>query len=99
MRFVYIKVIILFSLISCTNINFLLDEGAGSDFLKNKTSLYISGWENPIIKEMFFFKFGKVCIRIQCNTMYLKRGFGKVSEGTSTWRDLNFYLYFILAQN
>ena len=60
MRFVYIKVIILFSLISCTNINFLLDEGTGSDFLKNKTTLYISGWENPIIKEMFFFKFGKV---------------------------------------
>ena len=60
MRFVCIKVVILFSLISCTNINFLLDEGTGSDFLKNKTSLYISGWENPIIKEMFFFKFGKV---------------------------------------
>ena len=58
MRFVYIKVIILFSLISCTNINFLIDEGVGSDFLKNKTSVYISGWDNPIIKEMFFFKFG-----------------------------------------
>ena len=58
MRFVYIKVIILFSLISCTNINFLLDEGVGSDFLKNKTSVYISGWDNPIIKEMFFLKFG-----------------------------------------
>ena len=60
MRFVYIKVIILFSLISCTNINFLLDEGVGSDFLKNRTSVYISGWDNPIIKEMFFFKFGNV---------------------------------------
>ncbi len=58
MRFVCIKVVILFLLISCTNINFLLDEELGSDFLKNKTSLYISGWDNPIIKEMFFFKFG-----------------------------------------
>ncbi len=58
MRFVYIKVIILFSLISCTNINFLLEEGADSDFLKNKTSVYFSGWDNPIVKEMFFFKFG-----------------------------------------
>ena len=60
MKFVCIKAVILFSLISCTNINFLLDEGVDSDFLKNKTSVYISGWDNPIIKEMFFFKFGKV---------------------------------------
>ena len=58
MKFLYIKIVILFSLISCTNINFLLDADAGSDFLKNKTSVYISGWDNPIIKEMFFFKFG-----------------------------------------
>ena len=58
MRIVYIKVVIFFSLISCTNINFLLDESVDSDFLKNKTSLYISGWDNPIIKEIFFFKFG-----------------------------------------
>ena len=58
MRFIYFKVLILFSVISCTNINFLLDEGVGSDFLKNKTSVYISGWDNPIIKEMFFLKFG-----------------------------------------
>tara|TARA_B100000287_G_C20250961_1_gene630071 strand:- start:24 stop:524 length:501 start_codon:yes stop_codon:yes gene_type:complete len=58
MKFVCIKAVILFSLISCTNINFLLDESVDSDFLKNKTSVYISGWDNPIIKEMFFFKFG-----------------------------------------
>ena len=59
MRLVYTKIVILFSLISCTNINFLLDEGVGSDFLKNKTSVYISGWDNPVIKEMFFYTFGK----------------------------------------
>ena len=58
MKLVCIKVVILFSLISCTNINFLLDEDVGSDFLKNKTSVYISGWDNPIVKEMFFFKLG-----------------------------------------
>tara|TARA_B100001059_G_C17514961_1_gene417771 strand:- start:169 stop:669 length:501 start_codon:yes stop_codon:yes gene_type:complete len=60
MKFVFIKIVILFSLISCTNINFLLDEGEGPDFLKNKTSVYVSGWNNPTIKEMFFFKFGEV---------------------------------------
>ena len=60
MKFVFIKIIILFSIISCTNINFLLDEGGGPDFLKNKTSVYVSGWDNPVIKEMFFLKFGEV---------------------------------------
>ena len=60
MKFVFIKIVILFSLISCTNINFLLDESSGVDVLKNKTSLYVSGWNNPVIKEMFFFKFGEV---------------------------------------
>tara|TARA_Y100001970_G_scaffold30162_1_gene37428 strand:- start:15948 stop:16448 length:501 start_codon:yes stop_codon:yes gene_type:complete len=59
MKFVFIKIVILFSLVSCTNINFLLDEGGGGDFLKNKTSVYISGWNNPIIKEIFFLKFGE----------------------------------------
>ena len=59
MKFVFIKIVILFTLISCTNINFLLDEGAEADFLKHKTSVYISGWNNPTIKEMFFFKFGE----------------------------------------
>ena len=54
MKLVCIKVVILFSLISCTNINFLLDEGTGADFLKNKTSVHISGWDNPIIKRNVF---------------------------------------------
>ena len=60
MRFLFIRIAIFFSLISCTNINFLLDEGFGSDFLKNKTSVYVSGWDNPVIKEIFFLKFGEV---------------------------------------
>ena len=45
MKFVCIKVVILFSLISCTNINFLLDEGGGPDFLKNKTSVYVVDYD------------------------------------------------------
>ena len=59
MKFIFIKIVVFFSLISCTNINFLINEDEGADFLKNKTAVYISGWNNPIIKEMFFFKFGK----------------------------------------
>ena len=59
MRFVFIKVIILFSLVSCTNIDFLLDENTGSDFLKNKTVVYLSGWDNPVLKEAFFLRLGE----------------------------------------
>ena len=59
MRFVFLNFIILFSLASCTNINFLLDERTGSNFLKNKTEVYLSGWDNPVLKEVFFLKFGE----------------------------------------
>ena len=59
MKFVFINFIILFSLVSCTNINFLLDESAGSDFLKNNTGIYLSGWDNPVLKEVFFLKLGE----------------------------------------
>lgn len=59
MKFVFIKIVILFSLISCTNINFLLDYDGDYSFFRNKTVVYVSGWDNPTIKEMFFFKFGE----------------------------------------
>ena len=59
MRFVFVSVLVFFSLASCTNINFLLDENAGSDFLKNKTAAYISGWDNPVLKEVFFLRLGE----------------------------------------
>jgi len=59
MRFVYISIVVFFSLISCTNINFLLDENIGVNFLKNKTSVYMSGWDNPVLKEAFFLKLGE----------------------------------------
>ena len=48
-----------FSLVSCTNINFLLSENGGGNFLKNNTSTYLSGWENPILEEVFFIKLGE----------------------------------------
>jgi len=59
MRFVYISIVVFFSLISCTNINFLLDENSGTNFLKNKTSVYISGWDNAVLKEAFFLRLGE----------------------------------------
>ena len=59
MRFVYISVVIFFSLASCTNINFLVDENIEADFLKNNTVLYLSGWDNPVLKEVFFMRLGE----------------------------------------
>ncbi len=59
MRFIFISVFVLFSLGSCTNINFLLDESSATNFLKNKTSIYISGWDNPVLKEAFFLRLGE----------------------------------------
>jgi len=59
MRFIFISVFVLFLLGSCTNINFLLDESSGTNFLKNKTSIYIGGWDNPLLKEAFFLRLGE----------------------------------------
>ena len=60
MRFVFISVVIFFSLTSCTNISFLLNENMGTNFLKNKTIVYTSGWDNPALKEAFFLNLGEV---------------------------------------
>jgi hypothetical protein len=51
--------LVFFSLISCSNINFLLENKESSDFLKNKTLVYVSGWDNPILKDVLFSKFGE----------------------------------------
>ena len=59
MRLVFVLVLIFFPLASCTNINFLLDDVTDSDFLKNKTAVYLSGWDNPVLKEVFFIKLGE----------------------------------------
>ena len=59
MRLLFFKIIVFFSLVSCSNINFLLDTNGGADFLKNKTLLYFDGWDNLVFKETLFLKFGK----------------------------------------
>ena len=59
MKFIFVLFLIFFSLASCTNINFLLDDVADTDFLKNKTAVYLSGWNNPVLKEVFFIKLGE----------------------------------------
>ena len=59
MRFVFVLGFIFFSLASCTKINFLLDDVKDTGFLKNKTAVYLSGWDNPVLKEVFFIKLGE----------------------------------------
>ena len=59
MRSIFISIVVFFSLASCTNINFLLDENTGANLLKNKTAVYMSGWDNPILKEAFFLRLGE----------------------------------------
>ena len=59
MKFVFLKLLIFFSLASCSNINFLLETKGGSDFLKNNTNVYVSGWDNPILKDILFLKIGE----------------------------------------
>jgi len=59
MKLLFFKIIVFFSLVSCSNINFLLDTKEGSDFLKNKTLVYVSGWDNPVLKDILFLKIGK----------------------------------------
>ena len=59
MKFIFISVVVFFSVLSCTNINFLLDESESSDFLKNNTAVYLGGWDDPVLKEVFFIKLGE----------------------------------------
>ena len=59
MKFLFFIFVIFFSTISCSNVNFLLDANKGSDFLKNKTAVHVSGWNNPVLKEVLFLKFGE----------------------------------------
>ena len=59
MRFIFVLVLVFFSLASCSNINFLLDENAGFDFLKKNTAVYLSGWDDEVLKEVFFIKLGE----------------------------------------
>ena len=58
MRLLFLKIIFFFSLVSCSNIDFLLDKEV-SDFLKNRTLIYTGGWDNPVLKDELFLKFGE----------------------------------------
>ena len=59
MKLLFFKIIVFFSLVSCSNINFLLATKEGSDFLKNKTLVYVDGWDNPVLKETLFLRVGE----------------------------------------
>ena len=59
MKLFFLKFVAFFFLASCSNINFLLESNKQSNLLKNKTSIYVDGWENPILKEVFFLEFGE----------------------------------------
>ena len=60
MRLLFLNLMIFFSLVSCSNINFLLNTNESSDLLKNKTLISISGWDNPVLKDVLFLKLGEV---------------------------------------
>ena len=59
MKFLFFIFVIIFSITSCTNINFLLETKQSSDFLKNKTATYVNGWDNPVLKDVLFLKIGE----------------------------------------
>ena len=60
MKFFFLSLVMLCSLTSCSNINFILEADDSSNFLKNKTAIYVDGWENPALKEVLFLKLGEV---------------------------------------
>ena len=59
MRLFFFISIVFFSLVSCSNINFLIETTESSDLLKNKTLIYVSGWDNPVLKDALFLKIGE----------------------------------------
>ncbi len=82
MRLLFFKIVVFFSLISCSNISFLLDTKEGSDFLKNKTLVNVYGWDNPVLKDVLFLKIGKVkenkfLLTVQVNEKQTKRSVGE----------------------
>ena len=81
MRLLFLKIIFFFSLISCSNIDFLLDKEV-SDFLKNRTLIYTGGWDNPVLKDELFLKFGeakenKFILNAQVDEKQTKKSIGE----------------------
>ena len=60
MKLFFFKIVAFVFLASCSNINFLLDTKDPSNFLKNKTSVYVSGWDNRVLKDILFLQIGSV---------------------------------------
>jgi len=60
MKLLFFKFIVFFLLTSCSNLNFLLETKDSLNFLKNKTSVYVNGWDNPVLKDILFLKIGIV---------------------------------------
>ena len=60
MRQFFFNFWIFFCLISCSNIEFVLEEKDDFNILKNKTTTHVSGWENSLLKEVLFLKLGVV---------------------------------------
>ena len=82
MKIIFIKFVVLFVLTSCSNINFLLDNKQGLDFLKNKTDVYVSGWNNPALKEELFLVLGEskekqFILKAEVNEKQTKRSVGE----------------------
>ena len=82
MRLLFLKIIFFFSLLSCSNIVFLLDTNEVSDFLKNKTLIYTGGWDNPVLKDELFLKFGeakenKFILNAQVDEKQTKKSIGE----------------------
>ena len=82
MRLLFLKIIFIFSLVSCSNIDFLLDTKEGSDFLKNKTLIYTGGWDNPVLKDELFLKIGeakenKFILNAQVDEKQTKKSIGE----------------------
>ena len=81
MRLLFLKIIFFFSLVSCSNIDFLLDKEV-SDFLKNRTLIYTDGWDNPVLKDELFLKIGeakenKFILNAQVDEKQTKKSIGE----------------------
>ena len=59
MRASFFKIVFCFFLVSCSQIDFVLDTKKDQNVIRNDTSIYVSGWDNPALKEELFLKLGE----------------------------------------
>ena len=82
MSILFLKILFFLSLVSCSNIDFLLETKEGSDFLKNKTLIYTGGWDNPVLKDELFLQIGeakenKFILNAQVDEKQTKKSIGE----------------------